>query len=513
MPANRLVLLLLTCLLAAGGCANKLSRELTDPRDYHSLDQESPYLKAHMQDGTVYVLRSWTAGDHGVRGSGERQGINRTVLEQGWFEFPLDSVAIFETNRVSTSGGAMALGILTAVSLGATVYCLSNEKACFGSCPTFYALDGDDFSLQAEGFSHAVSPSLEARDIDALYRATAAAGRVELRMTNEALETHVVREANLLVVPRLAGTRVFATGRGEFISAVALERPSSCSALEGDCFAAIEALDGRERYSEADSSDLATREIIDLEFDRTPPGELGIVIASRQTLLSTYLFYQSLAYMGTEVGSWYAALERGGEGLRDRVAGVGRLLGGIEVLVRDGDDDWQVAGQSWETGPLATDVRVVRLGRLEHNAGHPLQIRLRMTRGLWRLDQVALAQLGGSLEPIRLKPHRVLSRGRKDDEARDRLTDPERMLVTLPGDEYTLLYRLPDASSDYELFLESRGYYLEWMRKEWLAEEDPARAAMIFFDPAGALRTLAPQYKKVEPLMEDLFWRSRYVRQ
>ncbi|MEP7228190.1 MAG: hypothetical protein ABI785_12560, partial [Gemmatimonadales bacterium] len=62
-----------------------------------------------------------------------------------------------------------------------------------------------------------------------------------------------------------------------------------------------------------------------------------------------------------------------------------------------------------------------------------------------------------------------------------------------------------------ELFLESRGYYLEWMRREWLAEENLALAAQILLDPAGALRTLAPAFKRQEPEMERLFWNSRYV--
>ena len=60
-------------------------------------------------------------------------------------------------------------------------------------------------------------------------------------------------------------------------------------------------------------------------------------------------------------------------------------------------------------------------------------------------------------------------------------------------------------------FLESRGYYIEWMRDEWLAEEDPVRAALMTADPEGALRLLAPEFKKTEGDMEDVFWRSRYA--
>jgi hypothetical protein len=85
-------------------------------------------------------------------------------------------------------------------------------------------------------------------------------------------------------------------------------------------------------------------------------------------------------------------------------------------------------------------------------------------------------------------------------------------LVTLPGDSYTLLYDLPDNFRDYELFLDSRGYYLEWIRSEWLKEENLAEAMMIFRRPAAFLKAAAPAYKAVEPEMEKTFWSSKYVR-
>ena len=86
------------------------------------------------------------------------------------------------------------------------------------------------------------------------------------------------------------------------------------------------------------------------------------------------------------------------------------------------------------------------------------------------------------------------------------------MLATLPGDAYTLLYRLPENFDRWELFLESRGYYLEWMRSQWLDEEDHGRAAEMLLDPRAALRRLAPAYKRQEAGMDSVFWRSRYAR-
>lgn len=64
---------------------------------------------------------------------------------------------------------------------------------------------------------------------------------------------------------------------------------------------------------------------------------------------------------------------------------------------------------------------------------------------------------------------------------------------------------------DYDLFLDSRGYYLEWMRQEWLREQNPLAALRMLLDPARALRELAPAFKRIEPQAETLFWRSRYA--
>jgi hypothetical protein len=135
-----------------------------------------------------------------------------------------------------------------------------------------------------------------------------------------------------------------------------------------------------------------------------------------------------------------------------------------------------------------------------------------MTKGVWRLDVVHLAELDGQVQPVRLHPSRVMHEDREDREAHDRLLDSTKTLVTLPGDIYRLEYALPLKTAEYELFLESRGYYLEWIRKEWIAEQNPILLAQMFFDPQEALRRLAPEFKRLEPTMEDSFWRSRYAK-
>ena len=91
------------------------------------------------------------------------------------------------------------------------------------------------------------------------------------------------------------------------------------------------------------------------------------------------------------------------------------------------------------------------------------------------------------------------------------LTNPDSVLVTFPGDSYFLNYTLPADFNDYELFIESQGYYLEWMRDEWLGEENPAKVYQMIFNSKQYYKDLAPQFKQIEAEMEETFWSSKYV--
>ena len=500
-------------LLTGLACTIPKQERSIRPVDSIAAAQPSAFrTKAHLRDGDVLILEKWSYDSTArtLTGTGRRLDPNRQEKQAGALTIPLDSVVIIESNKISNSGAVAGLTVVTAVSAAVTVACLANPKACFGSCPTFYVFDGDRDRLQAEGFSASIAPSMEATDVDALARTRISGRRVNVRMTNEALETHVVRHVRLLAVPRAAGTRVVADDNGTLRVARSLMAPTRCSAAEGDCTEAVAAFDDRERFSKASSRDLASRETIELTFPATTAGaQLGVAIASRQTLMSTYLFYQMLAYLGDEAGSFLAALERGDDRADRGAKALGKVLGGIEVQVRDAAGNWRTAGETEETGPIATDLRHVALPT--PSDGRPLTVRLRLTRGHWRLDQVSLAVLGDTVTPLSLEPVEVRKGDLADSTALRLLRPMGDALVTMPGDEYTLRFDLPGDASDYELLLESRGYYIEWMREQWMREQSRAKVRAAVLDPRGFLRSVAPAYSTWEPRMDSLFWASRYV--
>jgi hypothetical protein len=163
-----------------------------------------------------------------------------------------------------------------------------------------------------------------------------------------------------------------------------------------------------------------------------------------------------------------------------------------------------------EAGPIAGDTQVIPLP--ERPRGGPLEVRLRMAKGHWRVDQVALGELGAPVQARAIPPVSVERDGRPDPGALTALLGNGRHLITLPGDAYRLSFALPKGTDRSELFLESEGYYYEWMRAEWMREEDPAMVSLIINRPEEALRRLAAPFKAQEAGAEQTFWSSRFGR-
>ncbi len=515
---NRKFILLFAILLFAG-CANfnRVTREVRTKDSFQSLTpvqilnlkEDSPFLKIHMKNGSVYVLHDWTSQPASslIIGKGTLLDENRDTLSSGEFNVGMDSVSLLETNVIKPSGSQIALTIFTGITAAVTIACLTNPKACFGSCPTFYVEDKDSFHLRAEGFSSSITPSLEATDIDDLYRQANGGDDFNLVMKNEALETHIVRSVNLIAVPKEKDSRVFADNNDSFWESKIQISPASARSVQGDAAKLLESFDGNEWFSKADSNYLGAKEIIELEFDNVPQTQLGLVIGCRQTLLSTYLLYQAFAYMGNNVGYWLTQIQQ--QKLKLSQNPITKIMGGIEILTQDSSSEWKVNGIVDEEGPLADDVHLIPLTT---TANKNLIVRLRMTKGNWRIDYAALALDLKQAAPTTINPTLVLKEGIVDEDARIKLCDSTKVLTTMPGDIYSLKYKIPITAPCYELFLESRGYYLEWIRKEWLKEENQAYLMQMFLEPQRTLKRLAPEFKSVEAKMEESFWRSRYAK-
>ncbi|ROL57151.1 hypothetical protein D9V86_12415 [Bacteroidetes/Chlorobi group bacterium ChocPot_Mid] len=475
------------------------------------IEGKESIFKLHMKDATVYIMKDWDFDekDSVVFGYGALFDANRKLLQKGNFRIPLNSIALVETNEQNINPAIVSMTLITGASLAMTIYCILNPKACFGSCPTFYAWNGNEMQLQAEGFSGSIAPSLEEKDIDALYFAKSQDGYLKLKMTNEALETHVVRYADIIAVPKSKNARVFCNTNGQFLESDEILSPVSTKANEGDILDKIISFDAIQRFCPSDSNNLSEKETIEIQFSDLKEGEKGLVLAYKQTLMTTFLFYNALSYMGKSAGDYFAMMERDNGNFMKTVYGSKEILGGIKVYIENKNDSWDYIGEFFELGPISTDIQLLEINQsIKGNC----KIRLEMTKGLWRIDYIALANNCKTVYPIKIKPSFVIRNNNIDDKALSELNDISKTLVTLPGDEYEISYRLPDESASYEFFLESKGYYIEWIRDEWLKDENPLLLSKLVLNPSQYFKDIAPEFKQVESTMEDAFWRSRYVK-
>jgi len=518
-PGLRTTALLLLGAFLVHGCS-ATTRRVSTPGPHlapPAHTRSSAVLKVHLRNGELAVLDSWriassppgeVAADTLI-GAGTRYDPARRPLGAGEMRIPSSQIVLIETNRTDFSPGrtlgSVLLGVgVVAVAVGVAflIACAADPK-CFGSCPTFYVWDGERLSLMAEGFSASIAPSLEATDVDALWRARPRGRTVEIVMRNEALETHVVRSLRLLVASR-GGGRVMQAVDGTYRRVTDLRSPRRAVGPEGDAADRLARADGDERASAADSVDLGAHERIRLDFGPVVGGGLGLAVTHRQTLVMTYLLYQTLAWMGGSAGEHLARFERGDGDWVKMAGGMGRALGPVEVQVREPGGAWRTVGEIDETGPIAPDVHLVPLPPLPPGS----ELSLWLARGHWRLDAVALARIGERVEPLVLEPALAV-RDSLGGPSVDRAALGGAPLVTLPGQSVIYRFELPKPAESCELFLESRGYYLEWVREPWLRQEDPASLVSLLMDPRGALRRLAPAFKRQEAELERAFWGSR----
>lgn len=513
------VALLIFILYLMVGCKTlPVKREIRTVEEISSISADHKFMKAHLKSGSVYVLHSWKFDDKAntLTGYGSQLDINRRVVntrggsrpsngQKGeGFTIPLADVALLETNDTGPSIGG-PLAVVTGIAGVMAIICLTNPKACFGSCPTFYASDGNALVLQAEGFSTSVSPALEKNDIDMLYSAKASK-HFELIVTNEALETHVIRYANILALPKKDNERVFAGIDGLFYRCSDVAAPVKCLGELGECSDKVSFVDGAEYFSLADPINLNSKEELILKFPAQKDKKVGLVISKRQTLLTTYLMYQGLAYMGKSVTYWMAELERGTITAGN---GVFALLGGIEVFIQDETGNWNFQGVVNETGPIATDYSIIPLS-LPHHKRDEIKVKLRMNKGLWRIDYLGLGTIEGTVLPAVVEPTHAEVINGSESNPLSKLINEHEYLVTYPGDSYKIVYELPFEKA--ELFLDSKGYYLEWIREAWIKEQNFRKLNVMMNKPSQYLKKAAKEFKKLEPAMEETFWNSRYVK-
>lgn len=447
-------------------------------------------LKAHLLDGSTVLFRNGgTVGHDAVEGTGERFAFMRASANGPATSIvvPFDSIVGLETfaGKQLVAQSVIVSTAASAVTGAATIALL---KVLFGSCPTVYADTGTGPLLQAEGFSYAIAPLLEQRDLDPLHVRADGDGVVRLELRNEALETHYINNIELVAVSHPIGTRALPDQGGNLVLVDDIRTLDVARDRAGrDLLSTLSSADGQ-LFSSAPATVTAARagdleDWIDVEARDLPPGDsVAVVLRLRNSLLNTVLLYDGILG-GRDAPEW---LETGLQRISTAIdlskwymRTMGMRVSVDGVSPRSPDEPW--SARLGDVGPLAfRDVAIV-LPRPARDS-RSIRVRLRFVADNWRIDQALVAGRVARPTSRVIGLSRVLvravdstSQATDDTAAVGALREADgRYLETSPGQRMTLEFTpaktidAPGSSTTYLIVWQ--GWYREWIRGHWLAE-------------------------------------------
>jgi hypothetical protein len=433
---------------------------------------ESP-VKVHLVDGSTVMFPEGMRVDAGrVKGHGFKYDL--TLQETTPVtEIDLENIAAMESYQDGVNTGA-TVAATTVTTVAGGYAALGLLKAVFGSCPTTYSVTPAGTILEAESFSYSIAPGFEARDVDRLGIESHGQTSIILEMRNEALETHYINHVELLEVAHGPQEQVYPDQQGRPVVVGELIPASAVVDRDGVRVAGItDAADGNAWQSTVERLQRVSREdlqdYLDIEFDVPESDERrALVLRLRNSLLNTVLLYEVILK-----GQGFRALDWMGQDLdrpgpKFRLARWYRKRMGLHISVWDRDRYRHVATLP-DTGPIAWKDVAIPLGRV---AGGRVKLRLSSVADNWRIDRIALAAASESGEPRAVPVTSARSAdGQTLPAVRDNLQRADDdYVITRPGEYMQLQFdvRNPQDGAHRTWFLAAEGYYIEWMRPEWL---------------------------------------------
>ena len=431
-------------------------------------------VKAHLNDGsTIMFPKGVTVDEDSVNGEGFKYDITLENSEPVT-EVDLQDLAAMESYQdVVNTGATVAASTVTTVGGGMAGVMLF--KAVFGSCPTTYSLDGEIPVLEAESFSYSIAPGFEARDVDRLGITDTGQSAIELEIRNEALETHYIDQVELLELVHGKDESVYPDHKGRPVVVADLRAPNHAVDRSGRRVDEIvAAADGNawrsttEQLRQVSAEDM--EEYVDLEFNNpNAADEVALVLRLRNSLLNTVLLYDVMLS-----GQGYRALDWMGGDL-DRLWPKFQLARwyqqkmGMRISVWERGRYRNVATLA-DTGPIAWNEVAISLPAPKQSK--TIKVRLSFIADNWRIDQVALATKTRRGQPRVIPVSAVHSAsGHQHPQAESNLrAADDTYVVTKPAEYLRMRFDIgnPEDNLQRTWFLAAEGYYIEWMRKEWL---------------------------------------------
>ncbi|MCH7573894.1 MAG: hypothetical protein IIA59_02100 [Candidatus Marinimicrobia bacterium] len=474
-----------------------LKREVITP----GLRIKSP-TKAFLMDASFLLFPyGFSVVNDTIRGVGTRYWLDHADLESKPYTIPLDSIGAMSYYDLKSSPGSLLgstlLGLYGGFITAYSIECITCPKCCFGSCPTLYTHDGKEYKLEAELFSYSLSKFFQENDLDRLSQKIPQNGLYQVRVSNEALETHYINELSLITVSHQIGTKLFPSDKGGFIATTTLQPPiEAVNSLGEDVFNLLHSRDDRWYRSDTNMvrklAEGVYSDWVDLKLKLPEKAtNVKLVLHLRNTLLSTILLYDVvLASQGIAALEW---TERMNKDLlyASQYHAIYNSYSGMDIKVyRNGK--WIQQASLKDVGPIAGKDVAVELAASKDAEGI-MRVRLEFFPDNIMIDYVAFEANNSLKEALlvdKILPTEIYDHtGQKRDDILELIEKSDnQFLITSPGESYYFNYNIPPSERmEKTVFVQSKGYYTEWIRGEWLMP----RSAGYQFDLLRVDETIA----------------------
>lgn len=434
-------------------------------------------------------------------------------------EIPFDSITAMITYEENTSGGryfaSFLLGLTGPPLMFLGIYCIACPKCCFGSCPTIYTYDGEEYNLEVELFSECISRQIEGNDID-LLKQKISDNTLKLKITNEALETHFINKFEVVVAEHPIGTELYPTIDDKLL--IVSKPLPAIFALSKNGINLTDILtkddnsfyrSGVEKVNELRNGPVF--DWIDLKIPSYKNSSTKMLMKYRNTLLSTTLLYDVV------IGSQgVAGLEWTNKMNTDPVYAkqfkmIYDAFSGIKIKLFD-KGLWKELGKFKDAGPL--NWKYIAAEFPESNSD-TLLIRLEFIPDNFMIDYIAFDTTTSANNNITTEPIYPVEvtdgNGNNSDSLLSYISnDDQNYLKTEPSDCYYLNYTLPIKNNCEQTFLiYSKGYYNEWIRGSWINNKNDLYTFNLY-DVKGTLSYLADSWIENSELLEREFFHSKF---
>ncbi len=476
--------------------------------------------KVFKPDNTIILFpKGYVIRNSYIQGDGIVSNFGTGKLIRGQIKLPLDSIAAMtsykETTKDVRNFGSFLLGITGVPLTILGVYCISCPKCCFGSCPTVYTYDGEKYNLEAELFSECISRQLENSDID-LLKQSPINDTLQLKITDEALETHYINKFEMVVAEHPAGTELYPAVNNKLLLVSAFIPPLSAVTKEGINIIKILKKDDNKYYRSGVKTVLELKkgsslDWIDVKIPASKHKTVKMILKYRNTLLSTELLYDVvLGSQGIKAMEWTKEMNEE-PGYAAQFKMLYDTFSGIQInLLENGN--WKYCGKFKDAGPLNWKYIAAELPA---NNSDNQTIRLEFIPDDFMIDYIAFDTTSVNNDKIKTRvvyPFEIVdgSGNRVDTILRFIKYDDLNYLKNEPGDSYYLNYKIPAKSNFKETALiYSKGYYNEWIRGSWINNKDKDFTFNLY-DIKSTLSRLADGWIENSSLLEREFFHSRF---